>query len=128
MESSVAGSEAEKALNHLIIARRESVDPSELERINAAITATHRVVEDAELPDASPQEAKVDAATLLRLVLGVSDRERGELLELSAPAAGVSGRIVNDVDTKLQGFDPEVRAAAFMLAILGIADHALPYA
>lgn len=43
--ASVAGAEAEKALNHLIIARRETVDPGELERINAAITATHKVIE-----------------------------------------------------------------------------------
>lgn len=42
---SVAGEEAAKALNHLIIARRECVDPAELARLNEAITAAHMVIE-----------------------------------------------------------------------------------
>jgi hypothetical protein len=39
------GEEVAKALNHLILARRECVDPAELARINKAITAAHMVVE-----------------------------------------------------------------------------------
>lgn len=45
MGRSVAGEEAAKALNHLIIARRECVDPAELARLNEAITAAHMVIE-----------------------------------------------------------------------------------
>lgn len=48
---SLAGLEVEKALNHLILARRETVDPEELDRINHAITATHMVIEPPSDPD-----------------------------------------------------------------------------
>lgn len=42
---SLAGNLAIEALDKLIDARRECIDPAELERINKAIGATHEVVE-----------------------------------------------------------------------------------
>lgn len=122
--ASVAGAEVEKALNHLIIARKESVEGAELDRINLAITATHKVIEP-EADEGSPDVETGDPlAALVQRLRNVSDRERGELLELSAPAAGVSGRLVADAAGKLVGFPEDARAAALILAALGIVDEA----
>lgn len=51
---SVAGQSASKALDHLLQARNDTVDPDELKRINLAITRVHEVVEPRSLPRDCP--------------------------------------------------------------------------
>jgi hypothetical protein len=54
----------------------------------------------------------------------VSDVDRGRLLEMVGGAAGVVGGLVSHAAAQLEGFPPDVKAAAFLLAALGIADQA----
>lgn len=74
--------------------------------------------------DPAPEPESIDLPSLCRRLAAITDRERGELLELAAPAVGVSGRIVADAEGKLAGFPSEARAAAFILAGLGLSDLA----
>jgi hypothetical protein len=60
-DNSIWALEVEKALNHLILARRETVVPDELKRINEAITAAHMVLEPpASIPSVSARKARGD--------------------------------------------------------------------
>lgn len=54
----------------------------------------------------------------------VSDVDRGRLLEMVGGATGVVGALVRSAADQLEGFPPDVQAAAFLLAALGIADQA----
>lgn len=54
----------------------------------------------------------------------VSDVDRGRLLELVGGATSVVGALVRHAAEQLEGFPPDVAAAALLLTALGIADQA----
>lgn len=125
---SLAAEEAEKALNHLILARRETVDPEELERINHAITAAHMVV-----------EPPADRAKELEL-RGLTDDQRDQLRYVEGwqgtqPAPGTrrklildtledfSARLISGSGGKLTGGSCLDAADAIELALLKVVDQ-----
>ena len=116
---SAAGQKADAALKLLIEARRDCVEPAELERINHAITAAHMVI-----------EPPADRAKELEL-RGLTDDQRDQLRYVEGwqgthPAPGTRRALILDTIREHDGDSDEGQlelADAIELALLKVVDQ-----